>query len=90
MSVTKIRKTLKKPKPELFEDDEIKRGDKVYLYKKASKEQINWGGCDDPNKLPLDEPFVVDDMFVHTWHTKLKLKGINGLFNSVTFRKWKD
>ena len=52
----------------------------------ASKEQINWGGNDDPNKhLLVGETYEVEDVEVHSWHTKIKLVGFEGVFNSSSF-----
>ena len=30
--------------------------------------------------------YTIDEVDVHTWHTKIKLKGIIGKFNSVCFK----
>ena len=53
----------------------------------CSNEQAKWGGCNDPRKyLDVNEIFEVVGTEVHKWHTKLMLKGQEGLkFNSVCF-----
>ena len=55
----------------------------------CSDEQVQWGGCNDPRKyLDVNEIFEVVDTEVHKWHTKLMLKGQEGLkFNSVCFEE---
>lgn len=55
-------------------------------YLGCSEEQINWGGHDDPREiLKIGSEYEVEDTEVHTWHTKIKLEGIDGRFNSVCF-----
>lgn len=59
---------------------------KVKFKNKASGAQINWGGCDNPNDLlKIDQEYEVEEIDVHSYHTKLKLVGIEGWFNDVTF-----
>ncbi len=57
----------------------------------ATHNQVAWGSNDDPNKaLKLNGTYTVRDVEVHSWHTKLKLDGIAGQFNSVSFEKVKE
>ena len=67
--------------------EECEYGDPV-VYEGASESQVNWGGCDDPRPI-LEEgsTYLVDFVEVHSWHTKVKLIGIQGLFNSVCFNR---
>ncbi len=52
----------------------------------CSKEQIKWGGNDDPKGLLKNgNKYTVTHIEGHRWHTKLSLKGIKGKFNSVCF-----
>ena len=51
----------------------------------CSKEQINWGNNDDPYMLEKGKCYIVEEVEVHRSHTKLKLQGIEGMFNSVCF-----
>ena len=52
----------------------------------CSEYQIRWGSCDDPNPL-LEEgkTYVVESVDIHSMHTKIKLVGYTGRFNSVCF-----
>lgn len=53
----------------------------------CSKDQIAWGGCDDPKGiLQVGRIYEVEDVEIHSWHTKYILKGLpGGKFNSVCF-----
>lgn len=59
-------------------------GDRVRLIS-CSKEQIAWGGNDDPDHLDIDTIYVVESVDVHRYHTKVTLCGIPGRYNSVCF-----
>jgi len=60
-------------------------GSKV-IFQGASKAQIQWGGNDDPNLVcEVGKEYEVEKCNVHSWHTKIKLVGIEGVFNSVSF-----
>ena len=62
-------------------------GDKV-IYLGCTQEQINWGSNDDPRGLLIENnEYYVEKVDVHSYHTKLTLKGIRGNFNSVCFDK---
>lgn len=57
----------------------------------ATDAQVNFGGGDDPRKVLADGAvYQVEFVDVHSWHTKLHLRGIPGAFNSVCFAKWSD
>jgi hypothetical protein len=67
----------------------MKIGDKV-IFVSASDEQVNWGSNDDPRKLlDYETEYEIENIEVHSWHTKFYLKGIKGKFNSVHFEKVK-
>ena len=52
----------------------------------ASEIQVKWGGNNDPRGvLKKDTVYQVESIEVHTWHTEIKLVGIEGQFNSVSF-----
>jgi hypothetical protein len=54
----------------------------------CSQDQINWGNNDDPNKLLfVGDKYVIEKVEVHSYHTKLTLRGVYGRFNSVCFEK---
>lgn len=51
-------------------------------------EQINWGSNDDPtNVLNVGNQYIIEQVEIHSQHTKIKLKNINGKYNSVCFEK---
>ena len=55
-------------------------------YTGANDSQVIWGGCDDPRGILVEgQSYEVEKRDVHSWHTKLKLVGIEGRFNSVCF-----
>lgn len=61
------------------------KGDLV-RFMEASIESIRWGGCDDPREiLHVDSVYTVEYTEVHSYHTKVKLEGLSGKFNSVQF-----
>lgn len=52
----------------------------------ASQIQINWGNNDDPNKeCRVGEIYEVVNTEEHSWHTKIRLFGIEGQFNNASF-----
>ena len=54
----------------------------------CTKEQILWGNNDDPNPILLrNDLYYVEHVEIHSQHTKIKLRGIEGKFNSVCFEK---
>jgi len=61
---------------------------KVIFIEKATKEQIAWGSCDDPNeKLTVGKVYELENKQVHAWHTKYKIRGIEGWFNGISFKR---
>ena len=56
------------------------------IYNSCSDTQMRWGGNDDPrNILEPNKVYEVEQIEEHSWHTKYKLVGIEGWFNSVCF-----
>ena len=67
--------------------EELHKGDTVKFIG-CSKEQINWGNNDDPNKLLfVGDKYTIEKVEVHSYHTKLTLRGVYGRFNSTCFEK---
>lgn len=55
-------------------------------YKGCSIEQVRWGNNDDPRQvLEEGKVYLLEEKKEHKWHTKYKLQGIDGWFNSVCF-----
>lgn len=66
-------------------------GGEIVRFVGASDTQVNWGGCDDPRPLMEEgDEFILEDVEVHSWHTKVRLKGVEGSFNSVCFEYVSD
>ena len=60
-------------------------GDKV-KFTGCSTAQQNWGRNDNTtDKLVFGNEYIISDIEVHSWHTKISLVGIEGKFNSVCF-----
>ena len=54
----------------------------------ATNAQIRWGNHNDPrNLLEKNNMYDVDKIEIHSWHTKVFLKGYSGSFNSIWFTK---
>ena len=64
----------------------MKKNDTVE-YIGCSEEQIKWGNNDDPRSfLIVGKEYIVEKVFVHSKHTKIKLYHKMGLFNSACFK----
>jgi hypothetical protein len=62
-----------------------KKGDRV-TFLGCSKHQIDWGSNDDPNLVLVEgDKYIVSNVEIHSYHTKIELEGIQGKFNSVCF-----
>jgi hypothetical protein len=67
--------------------ENFRAGDNV-KYLGCVEEQVLWGVNDNPNSvLIVGDKYYVEKVEIHTWHTKLYLRGIYGKFNSVCFEK---
>ena len=54
----------------------------------SSDEQVKWGNNDDPKKiLNKKEIYTIENIEVHSWHTKIYLEDIKGKFNSISFEE---
>jgi hypothetical protein len=60
-------------------------GDSVKIIEWPTKDQLRKG--DDPKgRLRINEIYVVEEMDEHSWHTLVKIVGVDDcLFNSVMF-----
>lgn len=64
----------------------MKKNDTVE-YLGCSDEQVRWGNNDDPRSfLIVGKEYVIEKVFVHSQHTKIKLYNKMGMFNSVCFK----
>jgi hypothetical protein len=67
--------------------ENFKAGDQV-KYLGSIEEQVRWGSNDNPKGLLFEgDVYYVERVEIHSWHTKLYLRGIRGKFNSVCFEK---
>ena len=65
----------------------FKKGDRV-IYLGTFDEQVNLGSNDDPRNILIEgDIYQIEKVEVHSWHTKISLRGIQGKFNSVSFKK---
>ena len=65
----------------------FEKGDRV-KYIGCDTDQISWGGNDDPREiLFIGEQYYIENVEIHSYHTKLTLANIRGKFNSVCFEK---
>lgn len=65
----------------------FKVGDQV-KYLGHTEEQVRWGSNDNPKGLLFEgDVYYVERVEIHSWHTKLYLRGVYGKFNSVCFEK---
>ena len=65
----------------------FKKGDRV-IYLGTFDEQVNLGSNDDPREILIEgDIYQIEKVEVHSWHTKISLRGVNGKFNSVSFNK---
>lgn len=63
-----------------------KVGDKV-TFEGYTIEQVRWGNNDEPTMLTVGYEYFVEEVEEHNHHTKVKLVGYDGYFNSVHFTK---
>lgn len=67
--------------------ENFKSGDKV-RYTGSIEEQVRWGNNDNPTGVLIEgDVYYIERVEIHTWHTKLYLRGVYGKFNSVCFEK---
>jgi hypothetical protein len=54
----------------------------------ASNDQVRWGNNDDPRPLlTVGGVYHIAATDVHHWHTRVRLEGVIGWFNSVHFEE---
>ena len=51
----------------------------------CNEHQVRWGNNDEPFMLKTGDVYIIDNVIVKNWHTKVKLLDIDGYFNSVCF-----
>ncbi|NDB85842.1 MAG: hypothetical protein EB127_24555 [Alphaproteobacteria bacterium] len=67
--------------------EHFKVGDKV-RYTGSTEVQVRWGNNDNPVDVLFEgDTYYVERIEIHTWHTKLYLRGVYGKFNSVCFER---
>jgi hypothetical protein len=67
--------------------ENFKSGDEV-RYLGSVEEQVRWGSNDNPKGVLFEgDIYYVEKVEIHSWHTKLHLRGVRGKFNSVCFEK---
>ncbi len=63
----------------------FKVGD-IVVFRGQSDAQRRWGGNDDAEAiLTKGREYTVESVAFHSWHTKLRLRYVEGRFNSVCF-----
>ena len=68
--------------------ENFKKGDRV-IYVGSSEEQVIFGTNDDPRKVLIEgDIYQIEKVEVHSYHTKISLRGVIGKFNSVSFEKY--
>ena len=56
------------------------------IFTGCTKDQIRFGGNDDPNGILIEgQEYIIEDIDIHSHTSRIKLKGIKGQFNSVCF-----
>ena len=64
----------------------MSKSDAIRYTLAPSDKQATWAGCDDPRGiLTLGHIYTLEYVDIHSYHTKLKLVGVEGLFNSILF-----
>ena len=59
---------------------------KTVVFDGATDTQVRWGGNSDPRGvLKVGDEYEVEATEVHSWHTKIKLKGFDGWYNDSSF-----
>ena len=60
----------------------------IVQYIGCSEEQIRWGNNDNPRSyLIVGKKYIVEEVNIRSQHTKIKLYGKVGWFNSVCFKE---
>jgi hypothetical protein len=64
----------------------MKSGD-IVEFIVSSPQQIQWSNTDSSSYLIIGRRYVVKEVFIHWWYTKITLYHKSGTFNSVHFKK---
>lgn len=65
----------------------MKKGD-IVQYIGCNDTQINWGNNDNPRSfLIVGKEYIIEMVEVHSYHTKIKLHNVTGMFNSACFER---
>ena len=64
----------------------IFKGDTVQFLGGCNEEQLEWAQTVAPTALVVDQTYVAEAVEVKPWATRIKLVGVDGVFNSVHFR----
>jgi hypothetical protein len=64
----------------------MKPGQKIKFVGVGCKEQINWGGNINPDRiLVIGKEYTVKKEEIRSWHTKLFIEEVEGQFNPLWF-----
>lgn len=67
--------------------ENFKSGDRV-IYIGSNDSQVRWGSNDDPRNVLIEgDIYQIEKVEIHSSHTKIFLRGVQGKFNSVSFKK---
>lgn len=70
--------------------DPTAEGQRV-IFTGATEAQTHWGGNNDPNKVcEIGKEYEIESRDVRSWHTKITLVGVEGVFNSASFAPTKE
>jgi len=64
----------------------IFKGDTVQFMGGWIQEQLDWAQTDAPTSLVVDQTYVAEIVEVRPHATRIKLVGVEGVYNSVHFR----
>ena len=64
----------------------IFKGDSVQFLGGWTEEQIQWAETCAPTSLTVNAIYIAETIEVKPWATRIKLVGIDGVFNSTHFR----
>jgi len=58
----------------------------IVTFTGCTESQLSWGSyTGNPTELVIGERYMIEKIEVHSWHTKVWLKNVDGSFNSVCF-----
>ena len=65
----------------------IEKGDILRFKGAATVQQARWANADYPSDLSVGKTYVVEDVELETWCTRVVLQDVKGIFNSAHFSK---